>query len=97
MNKLEIAFINVFSPYKVWYKGEILFFETDNGCGYSIDFEVVEHPIFKAYWFSLTNLDQTTSHHDVKIMQTVFACNSCAKSTETSIFRIKGLCHASVP
>ena len=72
MNKLEIAFINVFSPYKVWNKGEILFFETDNGCRYSIDFEVVEHPVFNAYWFSLTNLDQIASHHDIKIMQTVF-------------------------
>lgn len=32
MNRLEIAFINVFSPYKVWNKGEILFFETSQGC-----------------------------------------------------------------
>lgn len=72
MNKLEIALINVFSPYKVWNKGEILYFETDNGCRYSIDFEVVEHPIFNAYWFSLTNLDQIASHHDIKIMQTIF-------------------------
>ena len=28
MNKLEIVFINVFSPYKVWNKGEIHLFKT---------------------------------------------------------------------
>jgi len=72
VNKLEIAFINVFSPYKVWNKGEVLFFENDKGCRYSIDFEAVEHPVLHAYWFSLTNLGQIASHHDVKIMQTVF-------------------------
>ena len=72
MNRLEIAFINVFSPYKVWNKGDVLYFETDNGCRYAIDFEIVEHPIFHAYWFSLTNLDRIASHHDNKIMQTVF-------------------------
>ena len=43
MNRLEIAFINVFSPYKVWNKGDVLYFETDNGCRYAIDFEIVEH------------------------------------------------------
>ena len=29
MNRLEIAFINVFSPYKVWNRGDVLYFETD--------------------------------------------------------------------
>ena len=33
MNSLEIAFINVFSPYKVWNRGDILYFETDNVTG----------------------------------------------------------------
>ena len=52
MNRLEIAFINVFSPYKVWNRGEVLYFETDKGCRYAIDFEIEEHPLFQAYWFN---------------------------------------------
>ena len=72
MNRLEIAFINVFSPYKVWNRGEVLYFETDKGCRYAIDFEIEEHPLFQAYWFNLTNLDHIASPNDIKIMQTVF-------------------------
>jgi hypothetical protein len=72
MNRLEIAFINVFSPYKVWYRGDILFFETDKGCRYSITFEDEEFFHIKAYWFNLTNHDHIASPNDVKIMQTVF-------------------------
>ena len=72
MNRLEIAFINVFSPYKVWNRGDVLYFETDKGCRYAIDFEIEEHPLFQAYWFNLTNLDNIASPNDTKIMQTVF-------------------------
>lgn len=72
MNRLEIAFINVFSPYKVWYRGDILFFETDKGCRYSITFEDEDFFHIKAYWFNLTNHNHIASPNDVKIMQTVF-------------------------
>lgn len=72
MNTLEIAFINVFSPYKVWNRGDILYFETDNGCRYSIDFDEENHPDFQAYWFNLNNLDHIASPNDKKIWQTVF-------------------------
>ncbi len=72
MNRLEIAIINVFSPYKVWYRGDVLYFETDKGCRYAIDFEIEEHAISTAYWFSLTNLDQMPSANDTKIFKTVF-------------------------
>ena len=65
MNRLEIAFINVFSPYKVWNRGEVLYFETDKGCRYAIDFEIEEHPLFQAYWFNLTNLDHIASPNDI--------------------------------
>lgn len=71
MNPLEIAYINVFSPYKVWNRGEVLYFETDYGCRYSIDFDIEENPYLKAYWINLNNLSHIASHNDMKILQTV--------------------------
>ena len=77
MNRLEIAFINVFSPYKVWNRGEVLYFETDKGCRYAIDFEIEEHPLFQAYWFNLTNLDHIASPNDSSAQIPTY-CFTCA-------------------
>lgn len=72
MNQLELAFVNVFAPYKVWNRGYVYFFETDNGCRYSVDFDLDDQADFVAYWFNLNNLDHIASPRDMKIWQTVF-------------------------
>ena len=71
MNSLDIAFINIFSPYKVWNRGNVYYFETDRGCRYSVDFDTDDNSIYTAYWFNLNNLDHLASPNDVKIFQTV--------------------------
>lgn len=71
MNKLDIERINILSPYEIWSKGNVLFFTTDNGVEYSVDFDPEESPFFTAYWLNLTNLNFKSSPNDKKIPQTL--------------------------
>ena len=71
MNKLDIERINIFAPYPIWSKGDVLYFSTVSGVEYSVDFDTDENPYFKAYWFNLTKLNNKPSQNDVKIPQTI--------------------------
>ena len=71
MNRLDIEAINFRSPYDVYSDNDQYVFVTDAGIEYHVDFELDSNPYYTAYWFNLANPEQTKSHGDKKIPQTV--------------------------
>ena len=71
MEPLNLVTINTFSPYSVWNKGDVYYFETDYGVEYSVDFDLDDNPYYEAYWVNLNNLNRKISPRDVKIPQTL--------------------------
>lgn len=71
MVALDINRINVNSPYKVWAKGLVIHFETENRIRYAVDFDSEDNPIYAAYWLNLTNESHKPSPNDRKIPQTL--------------------------
>jgi hypothetical protein len=71
MNRLDIEAINSRSPYDVYSDNDQYVFVTDAGIEYHVDFELDSNPYYTAYWFNLANPEQTKSHGDKKIPQTV--------------------------
>lgn len=71
MNKLNIDFINVRSPYDVMEASGRLYFKTDYDITYLVTFDEEPDPYYTAYWFNLTNPKQISSPGDKKIAQTV--------------------------
>ena len=71
MNRLDIEAINCRSPYDVYSDNDQYVFVTDAGIEYHVDFELDSNPYYTAYWFNLANPEQTKSHGDKKIPQTV--------------------------
>ena len=71
MNALDVTRINIYAPYKIWSDGDIYRFEIDNGIKYLVDFELDSNTYYTAYWFNLTNPENSKSPGDTKIAQTV--------------------------
>lgn len=71
MNRLDIEAINSRSPYDVHSDNDQYVFVTDAGIEYHVDFELDSNPYYIAYWFNLANPEQTKSHGDKKIPQTI--------------------------
>ncbi len=71
MNRLDIEAINSRSPYDVHSNNDQYVFVTDAGIEYHVDFELDSNPYYIAYWFNLANPEQTKSHSDKKIPQTI--------------------------
>lgn len=71
MNRLDIEAINSRSPYDVHSDNDQYVFVTDTGIEYHVDFELDSNPYYIAYWFNLANPEQTKSHGDKKIPQTI--------------------------
>lgn len=71
MNPLHEDKINLYSPYPVWKREDVLVFTTDNGIEYSITFDEEENFEYTSYWLNLTNINHQKSPGDIKIAQTV--------------------------
>ena len=71
MNKLDISKININSPYKVWNEGDIIYFVTESGIKYAVDFDDDNNPYYTAFWLNLKNESNKKSPGDRKIPQTL--------------------------
>ena len=71
MNTLDINRININSYYKVWNVGNEIYFVTDNGIKYAVDFDDDNNPYYTAYWLNLKNQSNKKSPGDAKIPQTL--------------------------
>lgn len=72
MNRLNIDSINDRSPYDVAYDEDgAIIFRTDFGVEYSVTFDDDANPLYLAYWFNLSNMNNVVSPGDKKIAQTV--------------------------
>jgi hypothetical protein len=72
MKQLDLQIIRSKAPYDVIvaHNGDLLF-KTDFDVEYAVSFEEDNNPLFKAYWFNLSNMNHKTSPGDKKIPQTV--------------------------
>ena len=72
MKPFSVENINVRSPYNVNVaRNGDLRFKTDFGVEYAVSFEQDNNPWFKAYWFTLSNMNHKISPSDKKIPQTI--------------------------